>query len=135
MMSINIFFTYTLLPILLGSIVTPLWAENPPIKPPVKIDVEMSRSLYFLKILIYCKNEGKKSEIIKLKMLVYKKGVNKNISQIAQIKDIHLQPGESSLPFITEMNVKPEDTYEVLLQVFGEHGDLLEEKTFKSGSL
>lgn len=130
----SIFFIYILCTIFLGSMITSLFAENPS-KSPVKVDVEITRTSHFLKILILCKNESKESQTIKLKMLVYKKGANKNISQIAQLKDLYLKPDETSLPFVTELNVKPEDFYEIILQVFDEKGDLLEERTFSSGSL
>lgn len=133
--SIISLFAYTFCTIFLGGMFTSLLVEKVPSKPLVKIDVEINRTSHFLKILTFCENEGEDSEKIKLKMLVYKKGTNKNTSQIAQVKDLYLEPNKVSLPFITEINVKPEDTLEIILQVFDEVGNLLKERTFRSESL
>jgi len=119
----------------IGGLFASALAEVFPSKPQIKVDVEIKRTANFLKILIFCKNEGKKREKIKLKMLIYKRGADRNVSQISQVKDLSLEPEELALPFLTELNVKPEDAFEIILQVFDEAGNLLDERTFRSESL
>lgn len=134
-MNVRSLFIYYFCIFFLGSMIDSLHAEKAPFKPQVKTDVGITTTSHSLKIHVFCRNEGKESERIKLKMLVYKKGANKNISRIAQVKDLYLKPDQASLPLITEINIKPEDAYEIIVQIFNEQGDLLEERTFRSGGL
>jgi hypothetical protein len=101
---------------------------------PVKVDVEIMRTNQFVKFLIFCKNESKEPQKIKLKVLITKQS-DGNLSQIAQAKELYLQAYEYALPFISELMAKPEDIYEIKIMIFDKEGRLIAEKSHTSESL
>lgn len=101
---------------------------------PVKVDVEIMRTNHFLKFLIFCKNESKEPQRIKLKVLITKQS-DGNLSKIAQAKELYLKGYESALPFMSELMASPEDSYEIKIMVYDEEGRLLAEKKLTSESL
>lgn len=97
---------------------------------PLKVEIETKRAHNFLKILVYCKNESNSEMIIKLKLNVSCHSTEKNnVSKVLQVKNLRLKPLETQIPFIVEFLVKPEDLYEINLEVFDTQGKVVFRKT------
>lgn len=100
---------------------------------PLKVEIETERTFNFLKILVYCKNESSSEMIIKLKLNVFCRSTEKNnISKVLQVKNLKLNPLETQIPFVVEFIIKPEDIYEINLEVFDTQEKMIFKKTLIS---
>lgn len=107
-----------------------LFGKEPFYLSPLKVEIETKRSFNFLKILVYCKNESISETTIKLRLNVCCHSTEKNnVSKVLQVKNLKLGPLETQIPFIIEFMVKPEDIYEINLEIFDVQGRLIFKKT------
>lgn len=98
---------------------------------PVKVNLEIKRTINFLKLGVILKNESAESLFVKVKLVILKKG-NSNASRIAQSKELKLSGYEMVLPFLTEFSINSEDSLEIILQIYDREGNLRLERIFES---
>lgn len=95
---------------------------------PIKLDLEYQRTPHFMKILVHIRNEGYDEKRVRARLSVFKRG-DSNVSKIVQSKEISLRAKETSIPFITEFSVNPQDVYSIKFEIYDMNGNLLLERT------